>query len=43
MIAVVDMDLRIAQANSPFVDFIEAPNDHIIGARLFDLRRPCCR
>ncbi len=37
MIAVVDKDLRIAQANSPFVDFVGAPKDHIIGARLFDL------
>lgn len=37
MIAVVDKDMRIAQANSPFVDFIGAPKDRIIGARLFDL------
>jgi len=37
MIAVVDKDLRIAQANSPFVDFIGAPKDKIIGTRLFDL------
>ncbi len=37
MIAVVDKDLRIAQANSPFIDFIGAPKDRIIGARLFDL------
>ncbi|MEI7858064.1 MAG: PAS domain-containing protein [Methanomicrobiales archaeon] len=37
MIAVVDKDMRIAQANLPFVDFIGAPKDRIIGARLFDL------
>jgi PAS domain S-box-containing protein len=37
MIAVLDKDLRIAQANSPFIDFIGAPKDRIIGARLFDL------
>ena len=37
MIAVVDKDMRIAQANSPFVDFIGAPRDRIIGARFFDL------
>jgi PAS domain S-box-containing protein len=37
MIAVVDKDLRIAQANTPFVDFIGAPRDKIIGTRLFDL------
>ncbi|MDP3564989.1 MAG: PAS domain-containing protein, partial [Methanoregula sp.] len=37
MIAVVDKDLRIAQVNSPFVDFIGAPKDKIIGTRLFDL------
>ncbi len=37
MIAVVDKDMRIAQVNSPFVDFIGAPRDKIIGTRLFDL------
>jgi PAS domain-containing protein len=37
MIAVVDKDMRIAQANSPFVDFIGAPREKIIGKRLFDL------
>jgi PAS domain S-box-containing protein len=37
MIAVVDKDLRIAQANTPFVDFIGKPRDRIIGTRLFDL------
>ena len=37
MIAVVDKNLRIAQANSPFVEFIGAPKDKIIGTRLFDL------
>ncbi|PKL69216.1 MAG: hypothetical protein CVV30_06465 [Methanomicrobiales archaeon HGW-Methanomicrobiales-1] len=37
MIAVMDKDMRIAQANSPFVDFIGVPKDRIIGSRLFDL------
>ncbi|MDP3396692.1 MAG: PAS domain S-box protein [Methanoregula sp.] len=37
MIAVVDKDMRIAQVNSPFVDFIGTPKEKIIGTRLFDL------
>ncbi|MDO9550733.1 MAG: PAS domain-containing protein [Methanoregula sp.] len=37
MIAVVDKDLRIAQVNSPFIEFIGAPRERVIGARLFDL------
>jgi len=37
MIAVMDKDMRITQVNSPFVDFIGAPRDRIIGTRLFDL------
>jgi PAS domain S-box-containing protein len=37
MIAVVDKNMRVAQANAPFVEFIGAPKDKIIGTRLFDL------
>lgn len=37
MIAVMDKDMRIAQVNTPFVDFIGVPKDRIIGTRLFDL------
>lgn len=37
MIAVVDKDMRIAQVNTPFVDFIGTPKEKIIGTRLFDL------